>query len=51
MKKIFTSILILVSVVSFSACNFTKFDGKGQKEVCLLLRKMPKTAPPGLMNR
>ena len=27
MKKIFTSILILVSVVSFSACNFTKFDG------------------------
>ena len=27
MKNIFTSILILVSVVSFSACNFTKFDG------------------------
>ena len=27
MKKIFTSNLILVSVVSFSACNFTKFDG------------------------
>ena len=133
MKKIFTSILILVSVVSFSACNFTKFDGsrtgnesqlimqydvlnmtdsqklklaagdilrfdvvsqsgsvdiqlqkgeedpiyegtdiptsafqvviqddgtytvsvtgKRQKVVCPLLRKMPKTAPPGPMNR